>query len=156
MGLYLIVAFIISLSLVLYIVQSPSIKKQFQDFLLNLLKTNQNARSPGDSGNNAKIIIAKDLDATLENFFNRLLNQFITSWYSNISDDKSFLCNIKFDIAHAVRNLSLRCKDVSAIDIKNCIKTLSNIVLSAYLTYYSNSSFLTVFKNSNFNSFQNF
>ncbi|CAG9798122.1 unnamed protein product [Chironomus riparius] len=112
MGLYLIVAFIISLSLILYIVQSPSIKKQFQDIILKLLKINQNARDPGDSGNNAKIIIAKDLDATLENFFNRLLNQFITSWYSNISNDRSFLCNIKFEIAHAVRNLAIRCKDI--------------------------------------------
>ena len=118
MGLYLIVAFIISLSFVLYIVQSPSIKKQFQDLLLNLLKTNQNAKDPGDFGKDVKIFIAKDLDATLENFFNRLLDQFINSWYSNISNDRSFLCNIKFEIANAVRNLAVRCRDVSAVDIK--------------------------------------
>lgn len=133
MGLYLIVAFIISLSLVLYIVQSPSIKKQFQDILLNLLKTNQNAKDPGDFGKNEKIFIAKDLDTTLENFFNRLLNQFITSWYTNISNDRSFLCNIKFEIAHAVRNLAIRCKNVSAIDIKYCLNTFQYCLLDAHI-----------------------
>jgi len=130
MGLYLIVAFIISLSFVLYIVQSPSIKKQFQDLLLNLLKKNLNAQDQGDFGKDVKIFIAKDLDATLENFFNRLLDQFINSWYSNISNDRSFLCNIKFEIANAVRNLAVRCKDVSAADIKYCKIYLDFCVLS--------------------------
>jgi hypothetical protein len=132
MGLYLIVALIISLSFVLYIVQSPSIKKQFQDILLNLLKTNPNVTNPGDLGKDGKIFIAKDLDTTLENFFNRLLDQFINSWYSNISNDRSFLCNIKFEISHAVRNLAIRCKDVSVIDIENCKICLNFCVLSAF------------------------
>lgn len=115
MGLILTTIFIISLIFVIYIVQSPSIQKQFQDILLNLLNSKYyDERNDSKVQNNdIKIFIAKDLDTKIEAFINRLLNKFIDSWYSNISDNKSFQCSLKLEIALAIRNLAKRCKHVS-------------------------------------------
>lgn len=116
MGLFLTLIFIISLSAAIHTVQSPSMQKRFQDVVISFVQQpNHDKEKEVTQRTQNSIRIAKDLNDTLENFLNRLLDQFITSWFSDVSSDTSFLCNIKLEIAQAARNLANRCNNVGLL-----------------------------------------
>lgn len=76
---------------------------------LNLKRNDEHP--PDDS---SKIEVDKTLDAAVESFFKRIIRNFISSWYSNVTQDETFVWNVKLGIAEAIRNVALRVRDVSA------------------------------------------
>lgn len=58
------------------------------------------------------ILVDKELDKAIESFFKRIIKTFISSWYSSITHDETFVWNVKLEITEAIRNIAIRLKTV--------------------------------------------
>lgn len=92
---------------------------------LNLVKSNQ--------PRNEKIEVTEELDLAIESFFKRIIRNFISSWYSNVTQDEMFVWNIKQELAEAIREIALRLRDVSVADHVIKVELWSFQVLLALL-----------------------
>lgn len=57
-------------------------------------------------------MVAPELDAAVESFFKKIIENFVNSWYSTITQDETFVWNIKVEIAEILRKLALRLRNV--------------------------------------------
>lgn len=59
-----------------------------------------------------KFRVELELDRAIESFFKRIIQTFISSWYSTITQDESFNWNVKVEISEAIRQIALRIQKV--------------------------------------------
>lgn len=102
-----------AISLSTFVLQNVEARKTVQNVLLSILDINlPNSKETEDE--NYKVQL--ELDEAVESFFNKIIQNFITNWYANISRDESFVWNLKQQIAEAVRQISVRVKKVRKIE----------------------------------------
>lgn len=112
MGTFTLVVSLCALSLSTLLLHNAEAKQKVQSVItsaLNLVNTKQ--QPPADDSE--KIEVAEELDAALESFFKRIIRNFISSWYSNVTQDETFVWNIKQEITEALRKIAIRLRDVS-------------------------------------------
>lgn len=80
------------------------------------INLNSSNKPPDDDG--GKVLL--ELDVAIESFFRKIVKNFISSWFSNITQDETFVWNVKVEVAGALRKLALRLKDVRI----NCLTML--------------------------------
>lgn len=81
-----------------------------QNFIKAILAVKPN-KSPPDA--DTVIKVDQELDQSIDKFFSRIIRTFISSWYSNITQDESFTGNLKEEVAEAIKQIALRIQGVS-------------------------------------------
>lgn len=69
-----------------------------------------NANKPPDDESDK---VEHELDSAIESFFKRIIKNFISNWYSVITQDEAFVWNIKAELATSLRRFAFRLKEVS-------------------------------------------
>jgi hypothetical protein len=123
LGFHFTLLFTISLTFIAFVIESSKIRMQLQKVVETLLKS-KSADAGIKSATDGKILLAKGLDERLESFFTRLLNQFIRSWWSEVSSDESFIYTLKLELTRAIRKLVVRYRNVSHLMMFLLIKIL--------------------------------
>lgn len=103
----------------LFVIKRTTISKHLQEFIQTVFKlngSNETKERSSDDEEHSKIILAKGLDSRIEQFFNKLLNQFISSWFSKVSNDDAFVHDLKFELANAFKKIANRYRNVSNFD----------------------------------------
>lgn len=105
-----------ALALSSYLQYNDDVKRKVQNVITSLLNVNlANANKPPDV--DKSIIVEEELDGAIESFFKRIIRTFISSWYSNLTQDETFVWNIKLELTEAVREIALRIRNVSQIEV---------------------------------------
>lgn len=76
------------------------------------MKLENEKEPPDDYDINKEVKVEQELDTAIASFFNRIIRTFISSWYSNLTQDENFVHNIKLELAVAVRKIALRIVNV--------------------------------------------
>ena len=98
-----------AISLSTFVLQNVEARKTVQNVILSIVDIDL-LNSKETEHDNDKVQF--ELDEAAESFFNKIIQNFITSWYANISRDESFVWNLKQEIAEAVRQITVRVKKV--------------------------------------------
>lgn len=99
-----------ALTLSQLLLKSEDARNKVQSVLMSILSLK--AADPILDGGN-KIKVEKELDQALENFFKKIIKTFISSWYTNVTQDESFVLNIKLELTEAIRTIAQRLSGVS-------------------------------------------
>lgn len=59
-----------------------------------------------------RIEVEPELDDAIESFFTRIIRTFISSWYSNLTQDETFVWSIKLELTEAIREIAKRVMNV--------------------------------------------
>lgn len=79
----------------------------------NFIKAILAVKSPSKSPDAETVEVEQELDQSIEKFFSRIIGTFISSWYTNITQDESFTGNLKEEVAEAIKQIALRIQGVS-------------------------------------------
>jgi PXA domain len=112
-GLITLLIFLGAISLSTFILQNVEARKTVQNALTSILGVNLNANKPQDESDK----VQAELDEAIESFFRKIIKNFISSWYTNLSSDESFVWNLKQEITGAGRQLASRVKNVRYLQI---------------------------------------
>ncbi|XP_055530775.1 sorting nexin-14-like [Wyeomyia smithii] len=75
-------------------------------------------------------LIDPTLDESIDRFFSHIIDNFISSWYSQIAPDEEFVLNIKTNMRDALCRLLLRAKQLDAPTV------ISNRLLPTFFIHY--------------------
>lgn len=100
---------ILAFALSSHLEHNDEAKRKIQDLVISLLSLKL-VSDPLKK--EVGVEVDKELDAAIESFFRRIIKTFISSWYSNVTQDETFLWNVKVEIAEAIRNIAIRLKNV--------------------------------------------
>lgn len=114
MGTFTLVVSLCALSLSTLLLHNVEAKLKVQSVITSALNLGNTKQQPPDDSE--KIEVAEELDAALESFFKRIIRNFISSWYSNVTQDETFVWNIKLEITEALRKIAIRLRDVSEVE----------------------------------------
>lgn len=104
-----------ALSLSAYTLRHENARRKVQNVLLSIVavKLENSNKPPDDEGH----LVAPELDNAIESFLKKIVENFVNSWYSTITQDETFVWNIKVEVAEILRKLALRLRNVRK---KNC------------------------------------
>lgn len=106
-GLITLLIFLSAISLSTFVLQNVEARKIVQNSLTSILGVQLDNEPPDEKGT-----VQTELDNAIESFFRKIIENFISSWYSSLSSDETFVCNLKQEITEAVRQLAVRVKNV--------------------------------------------
>lgn len=97
--------------------QNAEAKRKVQSFVTSILAVKldnwENKPKPPDDDT-----ADPELDAAIESFFMRIIRNFISSWYSTVTQDEMFVWNIKVEVSQAMQRLAIRLRSVSEFTFK--------------------------------------
>lgn len=106
------IVFLGALSLSSLLLYNVDARSKVQSVITSILAVKlSNESKPPDDGEIFKV--SHELDVAVENFFKRIIETFINSWYSTITQDESFAWDIKVQITQAIREIARRVNNVS-------------------------------------------
>lgn len=121
-GLLSLLVSLCALSLSSYVQYNDNGQRRLQSIITSILdvKLENGKEPPDDYDINKEVKVEQELDTAIQSFFNRIIRTFISSWYSNLTQDENFVHNIKLELAVAVRKIALRIKNVRIRFLIHC------------------------------------
>lgn len=111
-SLLTLLVFVSSLTLSAFTLRHEDARIKVQSVLLSILALKlDNANKAPDAD---RPLVSQELDSAIESLFKRIIDNFVSSWYSQLSRDETFIWNVKKELAEVLRKLSFRLRDVSA------------------------------------------
>jgi PXA domain len=116
-GSLTLLAFLGALSLSTLFLQNVEARIKAQNVITSILgvEINNRKESPDDR---ERVEVEPELDVAIESFFKKIIKQFISSWYSTITQDESFVWNIKVELTAAIREIARRLRNVIGVNWK--------------------------------------
>jgi hypothetical protein len=104
--------FLGAVSLSTFTLHNAEAKIKVQNVIMAMLAVKLiNANKPPDDDESGKVVQVQ-LDNAIESFFKKIIRNFISSWYSTISHDETFVWDVKVEITGAMRKLAQRLRAV--------------------------------------------
>jgi PXA domain len=116
-GSLTLLAFLGALSLSSLFLQNVEARIKVQNVITSILGVEiSNLNEPPDD--KERVEVEHELDVAIESFFKNIIKQFISSWYSAITQDESFVWNIKVELTAAIREIARRLRNVIGVNWK--------------------------------------